>query len=150
VEFIPLQWGKHFIDSQAMFYAFNYLMPLQTHFSLHQFKVATKNNYEVIIHGKFDVAMIPFAMETHQSDLLGKVLFTLTHFRALCFTSSRLFSCLFPSITNDMHIISPCSIISSAYEHFQIKFHVISFFIQPLKCVAWSPSSLPLDFNTPF
>jgi hypothetical protein len=86
---------------------------------------------------QFDVTMIPFAMETHQGDPLGMVLFTLTHFRALCFISSCFPSYLFPSITNDMHIIGPHSIISSTYEHFQIKFHVIGFFIQPQKCVAW-------------
>jgi hypothetical protein len=39
------------IDSQAMFYAFNFVMPLQTHFSPHQFRITTKGGCEIIIHG---------------------------------------------------------------------------------------------------
>ncbi len=59
------------------------------------------------------------------------------------------FSYIFPSIIDDTHIISPPSIISFTYEHFQIELYVIGLFIQPHKCVAWSPSNLPPDFNTP-
>jgi hypothetical protein len=43
----------------------------------------------------------------------------------------------------------PPSIVSSAYEHFQIELCVICFSIQPKKCVTWSSSGLLLDFNTP-
>jgi hypothetical protein len=42
----------------------------------------------------------------------------------------------------------PLHIVSLACEHFQTKFHVIRFFIQVQKCVAWSPSGLVPDFNT--
>ncbi len=59
------------------------------------------------------------------------------------------FSYIFPSIIDDTHIISPPSIISFTYEHFQIELYVIGLFIQPQKCVAWSPFNLPPDFNTP-
>jgi hypothetical protein len=44
----------------------------------------------------------------------------------------------------------PPSIVSFTYEHFQFELYAIGFFMQPQKCVAWSPFGLPLDFNTPF
>jgi hypothetical protein len=87
-------------------------------------------------------------MGTYQGNPLGGALFTLTHFRALCSTTRHFHSYLFPSIVNDTHIIRPLSIVSSAYEHFQTKFHVTGFFIQPHKCVAWSPFGLAPNFNT--
>jgi hypothetical protein len=46
-------------------------------------------------------------MGTRQGDLLGGALFTLTHFRALHSTTNHFPSYIFPSITNDIHIIGP-------------------------------------------
>jgi putative effector of murein hydrolase len=83
--------------------------------------------------------VIPSTMGTHQSDPLGGALFALTHFRALCFTTSHFPFYLFPSIINDNHIIAMLSIVSFTYEHFQIELCVIGLFIQPKKCVAWFP-----------
>jgi hypothetical protein len=54
-----------------------------------------------------DVTFIPFTMETHQGDPLGRAIFALTHFKALCFTTSHFPSYLFSSIANDTHIINP-------------------------------------------
>jgi len=65
-----------------------------------------------------DVIFIPFAMGIHQGDLLGRALFTLAHFKALCFTTHHFPFCLFPSIVDDIHIIGPISIVSFGYEHF--------------------------------
>jgi hypothetical protein len=96
-----------------------------------------------------DVIVIPSAMGTFQGDPLGGALFGLAHFRALYSTTNHFPSHLFPSIVDDIHIISPPSIVSSTYEHFQIELRVIGLSIQPHKCVAWSPFSLPQDFNTP-
>jgi hypothetical protein len=80
----------------------------------------------------------------------GGALLALTHFRALCSTTNHFTSCIFPSIANNTHIISPPSIVSSSvYEHSQTELCVICFSIQPQKCVAWSPSNLPPKFNTP-
>jgi hypothetical protein len=61
-----------------------------------------------------NIIVIPFAMGTHQGDLLKGALFALIHLRALHFTISHFLSCLFPSIVNDTHIIGPLSIVSSA------------------------------------
>jgi len=97
-----------------------------------------------------DVTFIPFAMGTHQDDPLGRTLFALAHFTALCSIVNHFPFCLFPSIVDDIHIIGPPSIVSSIHEHFKIKFHAIGFSIQFQKYVTWSPFGLPFDFNTPF
>jgi hypothetical protein len=75
-------------------------------------------------------------------------LFVLAHFKALHFIVSHFPSCLFSSVIYDTHIISPPSIVSFAYEHFQTELYVIGFFIQPQKCIAWSPFGLPLNVDT--
>jgi hypothetical protein len=96
-----------------------------------------------------DVIVIFFAMGTHQGDPLGQALFALTHFKALHSIASDFLFYLFPSIVDDTHIIGSFFIVSFAYEHIQTKFHAVGLFIQPHKCVTWSPSGLLLDFNTP-
>jgi hypothetical protein len=93
-----------------------------------------------------DVTIIPSAMGTHEGDPFGGALFVLIHRRALPFTTSHFPFCLFPSITINIHIIGPFSIVSFTYEHF---FDCDNLSIQFLKCVAWSPFYLPFDFNTP-
>jgi hypothetical protein len=80
---------------------------------------------------------------------LGKALFVLAHLRALHSIVNFFPSCLFRSITDDIHIIGPLSIVLFTYEHFQIELRAIGLSIQPYKCVTWSPSGLPFDFNTP-
>ncbi len=54
-----------------------------------------------------DVIIIPSTMGIRQGDPLGGVLFALIHFRTLCFITNHFPSCLCPSITDDIHIISP-------------------------------------------
>jgi hypothetical protein len=56
VEFFPSQWGKHFINSQATFYAFNSMNILQ-HISPHtnlelQLRVIVNNNPWHQVHPK--------------------------------------------------------------------------------------------------
>jgi hypothetical protein len=57
-------------------------------------------------------------MGTCQGDPLGRALFILAHFKVLHYIINHFPSYLFPSITDDTHIISPFSIVSSIYEHF--------------------------------
>ncbi len=94
-----------------------------------------------------NIIVIQSIMGTRQGGPLGGALFILAHFKALCSIANRFPSYVFPSIIDD--IISCPSIISSWYEYFQIKLCAIDLSIQPQKCVMWSPSNLPLDFNTP-
>jgi hypothetical protein len=46
-------------------------------------------------------------MGTCQGDPLGRALFALAHFKVLRSTTNHFPYCLFPSITNDIHIIGP-------------------------------------------
>jgi hypothetical protein len=96
-----------------------------------------------------NIIIIPSITRTQQGGPLGRALFILAHFRALCSIANRFPSYVFPPIIDDTHIIGPPSIVSSPYEHFQSKLCAIDLSIQPRKCVKWSPSNLPLDFNTP-
>jgi len=100
-------------------------------------------------HEGGNVIVILSTMGTCQGDFLVEVLFTLVHFKVLCFTTSHFSFCLFPSIADDIHIISSLFIITSTYEHFQTKFCAIDLSIQPHKCVTWLPFVLSPDFNTP-
>jgi hypothetical protein len=93
------------------FYAFEYLL-FYSHY----------NRESIII-------VIQFAMGTHQGDLVGKALFVLAHFLALCSKGSWYPSYLFPSIIDDINIIGHPSILSFAYEHFETKICVIGLFI---------------------
>ncbi len=71
-----------------------------------------------------DVIIILSTMRTYQGNPLGGALFTLTHFKALRSIVNCFPSCVFPSIVNNIHIISPPSIVSSIYEHFQSEFYM--------------------------
>jgi hypothetical protein len=72
-----------------------------------------------------NVTIIPSAMGTCEGDPLEKALFALVHFEALHSIVSHFPSCLFLSIANDTHIISPPLIASFIYEHFQNELIVI-------------------------
>jgi len=96
-----------------------------------------------------NIIVIPSIMGIRQGGPLGRALFVLAHFRALCSIANRFPSYVFPSIVDDTHIINPPSIVSSPYEHFQTELYAIDLSIQPQKCVMWSPFNLPHDFNTP-
>jgi hypothetical protein len=78
-----------------------------------------------------NVTIIPFTMGTHQGDPLGGAPFTLAHFKGLCFIINHFPFYIFPSIVNDIHIIGPFSIVSSAYEHFQTELCSTGLSIQP-------------------
>jgi len=67
---------------------------------------------------KGNVIVIPFTMEAHQGDPLGRALFALAHFKALHSIANHFYSCLLPSIIDNIHIIGPTSIISSTSKHF--------------------------------
>jgi hypothetical protein len=127
---IKISNGIHpIIVGEKLYQLTNHVLCLQfhnafaTHFSSHQLEIATMGGCEIII--------IPFGMGTYQKNPLGKVLFTLTHFKDLHSIINDFFSCLFPSIVDDTHIINPLSIVSFTYEHFQIELYVISLSIQP-------------------
>jgi hypothetical protein len=81
-------------------------------------------------NGDDDVMVIPFVIGTRQNDLLERALFILARLKALHSIISHFPSYLFSSIADDIQIINPPSIVSFAYEHFQIELCAIGFSIQ--------------------
>jgi hypothetical protein len=61
--------------------------------------------------GDYEVIVIPYGMGTYPKTPLGKVLFTLTHFKYLHFIINNFFSYIFLFIVNHTHIIGPPSIV---------------------------------------
>jgi len=69
-----------------------------------------------------DVIIIPSIMGTHQGNLLRGALFSLIHLRALYSTISHFLSYLFPSITDDIHIIGPLPLYPLHMNIFKLNF----------------------------
>ncbi len=110
MEFVPLQWGKHSIDSQVAPYAFN-CDTLVTHFSLHQFKIAIKNTCEILIHD------IKCTLELHSTRLFSSYFANAFNsmskrviYQKLC-TTNEFFCKLCPLFVHSMHLNLPCFIV---------------------------------------
>lgn len=56
------------------------------------------------------------------------------------------FSCIFPSFTNDIHIIGSAYVIPLVFEHFISQLAFVKLMVQPHKCMNQLPSSSLLDF----
>jgi len=69
-----------------------------------------------------DVTVIPSAMGTHQGDPLGRALFVLAHLKTLRSTTSHFPSYLFPSITDNTHIIGPIPLYPLHMNTFRLNF----------------------------
>ncbi len=131
----PIVMGNHYIKLQAAFYAFNFAKFLQHIFPHTNLKLQLKVVVICGIKCTLDLhphwVVIQLDVENAFNLVLRGVIFQELH------------------VVNDTHIIGPLSIVSFTYEHFQNKLCAIGFSIQPKKCIAWSPSSSPPDFNTP-
>jgi hypothetical protein len=69
-----------------------------------------------------DVIVIPSTMGTHQGDTLGEALFALAHLRALSSITSHFPSYLFPSIMDDIHIITSIPLYPLHINTFRLNF----------------------------
>ncbi len=82
------------------------------------------------------------------------MLFTLTHFCPLCIIATTHLTCVFPSLTNGMHIVNHASDVILIFLRLQKKFTTLKLLLQTMKCATWSPQrlnqflTLPLDFFT--
>jgi hypothetical protein len=70
---------------------------------------------------------------------LGGVLFALAHLRAFCFTATAHPTCVFPLLTNDMHIVGLTLNVLPIFLQLQKEFGAIKNLVQLTKCVIWSP-----------
>jgi hypothetical protein len=69
-----------------------------------------------------DVTIIPSTMGTHQGDPLGGALFALAHLKTLRSTTSHFPFYLFPSITDNTHIIGPIPLYPLHMNIFRLNF----------------------------
>ncbi len=101
-----------------------------THFSLY---------YQ---HGRHveGVTIIESSLGTRQGDPLKGLLFALAHYRALLKTIVWAPNCIFPSLTNDTHIMGPLSEITHTFDHLSTELTLARLKVKVLKCKFWSPS----------
>lgn len=94
---------------------------------------------QVSQHGDFKVILFKFG--TQHRNFLSRVLFILTHFHALHPTVTTHLN-VFPSLIDDTHIVGLVSNVVFIFLRLHAKFVTLGFFIQPTKCVVWSPHGL--------
>lgn len=96
-----------------------------------------------------EYTLISSAEGTRQGDPLGGPLFAMAHFTALRATAVAHPTCLFPSLSDDTHIIGPPADILAALSTLTSELALLGLRVQPQKCLGWSPSGLPSDFVLP-
>jgi len=77
-----------------------------------------------------------------RGDLLGGVLFALVHLCILHPIATTHPTYVFPSLTNDTHIVGLASNMVPIFMWLQEKFVALGLLMQPTKCVIWSPHGL--------
>jgi len=84
-----------------------------------------------------------------QGDSLGGLLFVLTHYRTLLETILRAPNYVFPSLTNDTHIVGPSNEITRDFDHLCIQLALVGLKVKVSKCKLWSPSRILLSIKIP-
>ncbi len=77
-----------------------------------------------------------------QGDLLGSPLFILAHYRALLETIVQVPICVFPSLTDDIHIVEFMIEIACAFDHLSTQITLVGLRAKVSKCKLWSPSRI--------
>jgi len=88
---------------------------------------------------------LPWGFHSHLLELntsQGDPLFTLVHFCAFCLIIVVHFTCVFLSLADDTHIISPTSNVVLVFLQLQQEFLTLRLSMQLTKCVAWSSQGL--------
>jgi hypothetical protein len=50
-------------------------------------------------------------------------------------------------LADDTHILGLTSFVPFSFDHFAFELTLMGLVVQPYKCIAWSPSNLPLGFS---
>jgi len=93
------------------------------------------------------VIIIESFLSTNQGDPLGGFLFTLAHYRTLLETITWAPNYVFPSLTNDTHIVGPMSEIIRTFDHLSTKLTLVELKVNVSKCKLWSPSWISLGIE---
>jgi hypothetical protein len=95
------------------------------------------------------VTIIESSSSMRQSDPLGYLLFSLTHYWAFLKTIAQALDYVFPSPTNDTHIMGPMNKIIHALAHLLTQLTLIGFKVKVSKCKLWTPLKIPSSKEIP-
>jgi len=80
------------------------------------------------------ITIFEFSSSTRQGDLLEGCLFTLAHYRAFLGTIGQAGNYVFPSLTNDTHIVGSMSEITHAFDHLSTQLTLLGLKVKVSKC----------------
>jgi hypothetical protein len=84
----------------------------------------------------------------HGDPLVGPF-FVVAHFRAQVAKAIAHPSCVFPSLTDNTHIVGPPDQVVAALTTLTSQLISASLRVQPRKSITWSPTGLPREFALP-
>jgi hypothetical protein len=88
------------------------------------------------------VTIIESSSNTKQGDPLGGPLFVLAHYQTFLKTITWAPSWVFPSLTNDNHIMGPMNEITHTFYHLSTQLTLIGLRVKVSKCKRWNPSRI--------
>jgi hypothetical protein len=77
-----------------------------------------------------------------QGDRLGSLLFALAHYWTILKTSVWMPIYVFPSLTDDTHIVGFLNEIIPTFDHLSTQLTLIGLNVKVSKCKFWSPSGI--------
>ncbi len=95
------------------------------------------------------VTFIESSLSTRQGDPLGGLLFSFAHYQSLLKTIARAPNYVFPSLTNNTHIMGPMSEITHAFDHLLTHLTLVGLKVKVSKCKLWNPSGISPSIKIP-
>ncbi len=86
------------------------------------------------------VTIIESSLGMKQGDPLGGFLFALAHYWTFLKTTTRAPNYVFPSLTDNIHIVGLVSKITCAFDHLLTQLAFVKLRVKMSKCKFWSPS----------
>jgi hypothetical protein len=96
------------------------------------------------------VSILESSLGMKQGYPLRGPLFALPHYRALLKTIMRALSCVFPSLTDNTHIVGPMNEIDCTFHHLSIQLTLDGLGVKVSKCKLWSPSKISPCIKIPW
>jgi len=93
------------------------------------------------------VTNIESSFSTRHGDPLKGPLFTLAHYQAFLKTITQAPIYIFPSLTNDIHIVGLLSEITHTFDHLSTQLAQVGLRVNVSKCKLWSPSKISLGIK---
>jgi hypothetical protein len=88
------------------------------------------------------VTIIESFSSMRQGDFLGGLLFALAHYWTFLKTTTWAHNYVFPSLTNDTHIVGPLNEIVCTFDHLLTQLIIIGLKTKVSKCKLWIPSGI--------